>query len=141
MLRDNKVPSCTRLGPYLIACCYTLGMASSFPPIAVSAVVPLPFSLSLSLSLSRPSSSSVFTSNTLYRLFYRKVLSECLSARPLHDHQHIVSPKASISTSTITMQSVEQIVVTPDGSKLITLGSRGLGTGTFGVFRYYLRSW
>ena len=34
------------------------------------------------------------------------------------------------------MQSVEQIVVTPDGSKLITLGSRGLGTGTFGVFRY-----
>ncbi|CAM9196634.1 unnamed protein product, partial [Hapterophycus canaliculatus] len=32
------------------------------------------------------------------------------------------------------LQSVEQIVVTPDGSKLITLGSRGLGTGTFGVF-------
>ncbi|CAN0328345.1 unnamed protein product [Pylaiella littoralis] len=32
------------------------------------------------------------------------------------------------------LQSVEQIIVTPDGSKLITLGSRGLGTGTFGVF-------
>ncbi|CAM9383782.1 unnamed protein product [Ectocarpus sp. 12 AP-2014] len=32
------------------------------------------------------------------------------------------------------LQSVEQIVVTPDGSKLITLGSRGLGSGTFGVF-------
>lgn len=32
-------------------------------------------------------------------------------------------------------QSVEQILVTPDGTKLITLGARGSSTGTFGVFR------
>lgn len=35
----------------------------------------------------------------------------------------------------LSVQSVEQILISPDGSKLVTLGSRGSSTGTFGVFR------
>lgn len=37
-------------------------------------------------------------------------------------------------------QSVEQILVSPDGSKLVTLGSTGSSSGTFGVFRLVANS-
>eukprot|EP00752_Nemacystus_decipiens_P016559 g14801.t1 len=55
-------------------------------------------------------------------------------ARNAEDGSLTVTRAWSASDFDEALQSVEQIVVTPDGSKLITLGSRGLGTGTFGVF-------